>query len=54
MKSMLSMPNSLDEGRMLLAMDVPAERRKRLGQCFTGLQTGRLLAALSVHSGQKR
>ncbi len=46
------MPASLAEGRQLLAVDVPLARRKQLGQCFTGLRTGRLLAALAVRAGQ--
>ncbi|MGI8981843.1 MAG: TRM11 family SAM-dependent methyltransferase [Pirellulaceae bacterium] len=54
MKSLFSLPATLEEGRALLAMSVPAARRKKLGQCFTGLQTGRLLAALAVRPGQNR
>jgi hypothetical protein len=54
MSSLFSLPESLAEGRWLLAVDVPPLRRKQLGQCFTGLQTGRLLAALAVRQGQKR
>jgi hypothetical protein len=54
MNSLFPLPASLAEGRTLLTLDVPAARRKQLGQCFTGLQTGRLLAALAVRPGQKR
>lgn len=48
MNTLFPMPETLDEGRALLALDVPLVRRKQLGQCFTGLRTGRLLAALAV------
>jgi hypothetical protein len=54
MNTLFPMPESLAEGRSLLAFDVPAARRKQLGQCFTGLRTGRLLAALAVREGRKR
>src|SRR2546423_2123628 len=54
MKGLVPMPKSLAEGRELLAIDVPPLRRKQLGQCFTGMQTGRLLAALAVRHGQQR
>jgi type I restriction-modification system DNA methylase subunit len=54
MNSHFPLPDSLAEGRTLLTLDVSAARRKQLGQCFTGLQTGRLLAALAVRPGQKR
>lgn len=54
MNSHFPLPASLAEGRALLALDVSAAKRKQLGQCFTGLQTGRLLAALAVRPGQRR
>jgi hypothetical protein len=54
MNSLFPMPESLVEGRSRLALDVPAARRKQLGQYFTGLRTGRLLAALAVRGGQRR
>jgi hypothetical protein len=54
MSSLFPMPESLAEGRWRLALDVPAARRKQLGQYFTGLRTGRLLAALAVRRGQNR
>ncbi len=54
MKGLSPLPESLPEGRSLLATDVPPARRKQLGQCFTGLRTGRLLAALAVRHGQRR
>lgn len=54
MNGLFPMPESLAEGRSLLAVDVSPTRRKQLGQCFTGLRTGRLLAALAVRHGQKR
>lgn len=54
MNSLFPLPTSLAEGRQILTLGVPAARRKQLGQCFTGLQTGRLLAALAVRPGQKR
>src|SRR6266705_6564076 len=54
MSGLFPMPKSLAEGRALLAVDVSAGRRKQLGQCFTGLRTGSLLAALAVRQGQKR
>lgn len=54
MKGLVPLPGSLAEGRSLLAMKVPPARRKQLGQCFTGLRTGRLLAALAVRHGQRR
>ncbi len=34
--------------------DMPASRRKRLGQCFTGTLTARLLAALALSSTNRR
>lgn len=49
-----SLTQSLAEGRDLLSLDVSAIRRKQLGQCFTGMQTGRLLAALAVNREQRR
>lgn len=54
MNSLFPLPASLAEGRALLSLDISTARRKQLGQCFTGLQTGRLLAALAVRPGQKR
>lgn len=54
MTSLFPLPDSLTEGRPLLEVDVPPARRKQLGQCFTGLRTGGLLAALAVHHGQRR
>jgi hypothetical protein len=54
MNGLFPMPESLAEGRSLLAVDVSLARRKQLGQCFTGLRTGKLLAALAVRHGQKR
>src|SRR3989338_8441451 len=53
MRGVCSLPNSLAEGRLLLTMNVPPVRRKQLGQCFTGLRTGRLLAALAVRHDQQ-
>ena len=53
MKGPNSLPKTLAEGRSLLGMNIPSARRKQLGQCFTGLRTGRLLAALAVHHGQR-
>jgi hypothetical protein len=54
MSGLFPTPESLAEGRSLLALEIPPTRRKQLGQCFTGLRTGRLLAALAVRHGQKR
>ncbi len=54
MKGLFPLPDSLAEGRSLLATNVPPARRKQLGQYFTGLRTGRLLAALAVRHGQRR
>ena len=54
MNNHFPLPTSLADGHRFLALEVPAARRKQLGQCFTGLQTGRLLAALAMRSGQKR
>ncbi len=53
MMGICSLPSSLAEGRLLLMMSVPLARRKQLGQCFTGLRTGRLLAALAVRHDQR-
>lgn len=41
-------PKSLEQMRPLLSIGVSVSKRKELGQCFTGLRTGRLLAALSL------
>jgi hypothetical protein len=54
MIGLTSMPDTLKDGRSLLEVNVTQARRKQLGQFFSGLQTGRLLAALSVRSGQTR
>ena len=54
MNSLFPMPNSLAGGRSLLSVEVSPARRKQLGQCFTGLRTGILLAALAVRQGQNR
>jgi hypothetical protein len=54
MNGLSPMPESLADGRSLLAVDVSPARRKQLGQCFTGLRTGKLLAALAVRHGQRR
>lgn len=54
MGNLFPMPDSLAAGRSSLAIDILPGKRKQLGQCFTGLQTGRLLAALAVHHGQRR
>jgi len=54
MKPSLPHPESLETLRPLLRGEVSISKRKDLGQCFTGIRTGRLLAALAVSRQHRR
>lgn len=48
-----NLPSTLEDGRDILDFNIPSTKKKELGQCFTGLKTGRLLAALSFKKSYK-
>ncbi len=54
MTDILTQPASLEMLRPLLQRPVDDSHRKALGQCFTGMRTGRLLAALAGSSRHGR